>query len=221
MKSSSATWKRSVCLTVACLTQLTVLVYAEKVATNEDLEAFLKRKGGSVAKSNGKVANTDQGVPLQLDIKPAPIVESVSEVRCELGSAVLSGDLSKVQAMLDKGCDPNVRDEITGGNTPLCYAAFKGSDEIIRLLVSKGAEINTTDESAISALLLAVMGKHLSSVKLLLDAGANPDFVGGAPDGSTPLINATLGDGDIRIMQLLLEHNANPNLTNRINAFTA
>lgn len=54
-----------------------------------------------------------------------------------LMEATRKGDLAQVQDLLEKGADVNTRDEY--GWTPLTLAAEKGHLEIVKLLITHGA----------------------------------------------------------------------------------
>jgi ankyrin repeat protein len=56
----------------------------------------------------------------------------------ELFVAARNGDLIKVQTALEKGANPNAKDNI--GSTPLHIAAGEGDVEIVRLLLERGAD---------------------------------------------------------------------------------
>jgi len=60
------------------------------------------------------------------------------------------------------------------GSTPLQYAAFNGHDDLIELLLYKGANINHQETRyGITALHAAVAGGKLSTAKLLIGKGVN------------------------------------------------
>jgi hypothetical protein len=62
----------------------------------------------------------------------------------DLIEAVKEGDLDRVGAILDASDDlTNQRDE--SGATPLHYATLNGHFEIARLLVERGADVNSPD----------------------------------------------------------------------------
>jgi ankyrin repeat protein len=67
------------------------------------------------------------------------------------------------------------------GSTPIQQAADFGHTEIIRYLVSKGAQVNAKDNFGNSALLNALYENHTDAVKELLKAGADASVKG--PDG--------------------------------------
>ena len=59
-------------------------------------------------------------------------------------------------------------------NTPLHWAAFKGHQRIVWLLLQAGYAPNDVDEVGNTALHLAAANSHIASVRTLLDSGAVP-----------------------------------------------
>lgn len=68
--------------------------------------------------------------------------------------------------------DLNVADY--AGNTPLQIAAINGCEDIVKLLIDAGCNLDCVNYDKDTPLLDAVDNGHLSVVKLLLDAGVNP-----------------------------------------------
>lgn len=62
----------------------------------------------------------------------------------ELIKAVKSRDIKRVIELLERGANPNAKDEY--GWTPLHHAAKKGSVDIAKLLINKGANVNAKSE---------------------------------------------------------------------------
>ncbi|HEV2494341.1 MAG TPA: ankyrin repeat domain-containing protein [Terriglobia bacterium] len=59
-------------------------------------------------------------------------------------AAVRQGNLERVKALLEADCSlANQKDE--SGATPVHYAAFNGHRHVVRLLVERGADVNSTD----------------------------------------------------------------------------
>lgn len=79
------------------------------------------------------------------------------------------------EALLDRGADPNIRDEI--GRTPLMTAAKFGARDMLDLLLSRGADVRLADQRGRTALHWAATGEHsdVKVVKILLAAGAERD----------------------------------------------
>jgi ankyrin repeat protein len=80
--------------------------------------------------------------------------------------------------------DRGARAAISGGMTPLLYAARDGRLEEARLLVAAGADVKLADPNAIQPLLMSVLNDHLDVARFLLDHSANvngEDFWGRTP----------------------------------------
>jgi ankyrin repeat protein len=80
--------------------------------------------------------------------------------------------------------DRGIRAAITGGFTPLLYAARDGRPEAAKFLIDAKADVNLADPNGISPLLMAIENNHLDVARFLLDHGANinaSDFYGRTP----------------------------------------
>ena len=62
------------------------------------------------------------------------------------------------------------------------YAAQEGHEEILRLLLENGADVNAKDRSKKTALHMAADKGHVSTLKLLLKNGADINSVSSAFD---------------------------------------
>ncbi|XP_042893803.1 myotrophin-like isoform X2 [Penaeus chinensis] len=93
-----------------------------------------------------------------------------------------NGDLDQVKEAVEKGADVNLAIE---GRPPLCLASDYGQLDVIKYLLDKGANVDSTDKHGISALLAAIWEGHTQCVKVLLEAGASK--TGTAPDGTSYL----------------------------------
>ena len=132
-------------------------------------------------------------------------VNIINYEKSALCSAAFHGHKNIVNLLIERGADLNkiYLDGKTPGKTPLHHAADKGKIDIVCLLIDSGAK---------SPLVTAVRGGQISTVRLLLQAGDNPnkpDANGDTPH--TPLTMAVyLGNKDI--VQILLQGGAKPNL---------
>ena len=86
--------------------------------------------------------------------------------------AAYAGDVNLVKTIVKMGAKVDKR----LGWTPLMYAAANGYDEIVRYLISKGANVNTRNESGITALYMAARKPSREVVMTLLRAGAYRDL---------------------------------------------
>ena len=124
---------------------------------------------------------------------PAPIAE-------ELWAAARAGDTARVTAALDKGADVNVKTRY--GATALIFAADRGHIEVVKLLISRGADVNVQDTFyQIRAIDMAMMNNHVNVVTLLLERGSK---------GAAGLLPMAIQRGNVALVTALLE---SPELT--------
>lgn len=90
----------------------------------------------------------------------------------ELLLAARDGNVVHVIAALDAGADVNVKTE-TNGYTALIWAAARGHQETVRLLLEAGASVNLQTVDGQTALMRASDNGHLEAIQLLLDADAD------------------------------------------------
>jgi len=126
--------------------------------------------------------------------------------------AAAVGDTSRVAELLQTDQDLP-RAYAHDGFTALHLAAFFGHDEVVRLLLDRGADPNaeSRNEMHVQPLHSAVARGHQGAVELLLQHGANANAR--QPGGWTPLHAAAAGGYDI-IARLLLAYSAEPGATN-------
>ncbi len=91
------------------------------------------------------------------------------------------------------------------GWSPLIYAAWRGNAEVVKYLLDKGAEIDAVSPSGMSALMMASRSGHFDTVKLLLWEVANPNIK--SESGATALGLAQKG-GNTDIAALLKQAGA-------------
>ncbi|KAK3328728.1 ankyrin repeat-containing domain protein, partial [Apodospora peruviana] len=104
------------------------------------------------------------------------------------------------------------RDETTRSPTPLERAVSYGNVEIIRMLISHGADVNSTIGVS-TPLLVAVTSQgqeQLQAVQTLLDVQADPDQAIAGVWFCSPL-TAAIGMRNIDIVRLLLDNGAEVN----------
>lgn len=103
----------------------------------------------------------------------------------------------------------NVDEKNSRGETALYWACRENADTaIVSFLLENGADANVYIIERESCLFMSCRSNNFAVVKLLLEHGANPNFV--SPNsGLTPLHSACL-QGSLEMVQLLLLHKAFP-----------
>jgi hypothetical protein len=118
---------------------------------------------------------------------PSPIEEALLE-------AVRKGDLAGVRSALDGGAAVDAR--FRYDRTPLSFAADRGEDAIVRLLLERGADPNARDTFyKMSALDLALHKGHVGVARALIEKGAT---------GSEQALGAGVSQGNVELVKLAL-----------------
>lgn len=121
-----------------------------------------------------------------------------------LFDAIRARDLAAVQRALKAGASPNASEVLLtlpsvlendpGGrryyaDTALLIAVAKGSEPIVRLLLERGAEINSRSHDKVTPLMAAVIYEEVGIIRLLLSRGA--------------LVNLTDNNGDAPLDRII------------------
>lgn len=114
-------------------------------------------------------------------------------------AAVSQNQVECVRELIARGANVDLADH--AGWTPLIHAAYFGSgDEVLTLLLDRGAQVNAQNARGLTALYLASAAGHEPQVQLLLAHGADPAIA--TQSGYTPVRVAQLR-GLSRIVELL------------------
>ena len=101
-------------------------------------------------------------------LSQAPAAADLNET---LWEAARAGDVARIAAALDKGADVNAKARYNV--TALIFAATNGHVEAVRLLVSRGADINAQDTFyRARAVDMALSNGHTSAAIVLLESGS-------------------------------------------------
>ncbi|XP_043928765.1 M-phase phosphoprotein 8 [Protopterus annectens] len=122
-----------------------------------------------------------------------------------LREAVKNGDYLSVKIALNSKEEYNLDQEDSSGMTLVMLAAASGQDDILRLLIKKGAKLNARQKTGTTALIHAAEKNFLTTVAILLEAGAlvNAQQI----SGETALMKACKR-GNADIVRLMLEYGA-------------
>lgn len=104
--------------------------------------------------------------------------------------------------------EPQLIAERTGlGETPLHYLAVENQLDAVRLLIARGASVNTVNECHSTPLSDAASLGYEEMVALLLDSGADLRWSG----QNEPLLIGAVCHGSLQVVQRLLAAGASPN----------
>ena len=118
---------------------------------------------------NGKIYSEE--IKEQLIPKKTKVLNSEATYQNDkpVHEAAADGDISAVMKYLDSGIQLSSNYDIkkTYGGNPLFSAVFNGHNDIVKLLISKGADINSTDINGETPLDWAI-SKNLIETDILL-----------------------------------------------------
>jgi ankyrin repeat protein len=152
----------------------------------------------------GTVQNKDQ------EAKKKKSQKGLSDDEVLFIEGARKGDNETVKRFLDAGMDANLLDKRDDElSTVLMVAAMAGQTETAKILIAKGAAVNTKTKKGRTALTWASWRGMTDTVRTLLASGAE---INSRDDwGSTPLTYA-VSKGRIETVKVLLDAGADPNL---------
>ena len=121
-------------------------------------------------------------------------------------------DLGKVRLLVGRGADPNASSKL--GNTPLMVACGSPSGaSAVRELLANGADMRPPNKAGRTALRFAAAGGNVETVRLLIQVARELEQLENVIDDAGPTVAVAAGNGFHEIVELLLEHGADPNRT--------
>jgi ankyrin repeat protein len=122
----------------------------------------------------------------------------------EIHEAAKSGDLARVQALIDQVPGlAYVTDET--GRTPLHWACRGVHIDVVKYLIGRGADVNVRDNAGITPLHSVASRGHVEAVRILIEKRARLEAV--TSGGATPL-HLAAANGHMEIAALLAEKGA-------------
>ncbi|XP_032773105.1 M-phase phosphoprotein 8 [Rattus rattus] len=129
-----------------------------------------------------------------------------------LRDAVKNGDYIAVKVALNSNEEYNLDQEDSTGMTLVMLAAAGGQDDLLRLLITKGAKVNGRQKNGTTALIHAAEKNFLTTVAILLEAGAFVNVQ--QSNGETALMKACKR-GNSDIVRLVIECGADCNILSK------
>lgn len=114
-----------------------------------------------------------------------------------------------VKFLLEHGADPRLADD--HGDTPVTVAAVYGRTDVIKVLASGGADMQSADGDGARAVRDSVREHRHASLQALLDSGANPNW---EIDGMSVLFYSVFMN-DLKSVKLLVDFKADVNYVHR------
>lgn len=140
----------------------------EKPKPVEKSRSVVKPKAAERPVSEKPVENPP---PAPASIPRRPPAETVKYA--DFATAVSAGDRAAVSRMIKDGEDVNL---IKNNQVPLIIAVKNGDIEMVRLLLSRGADVNLTDSQGNTAMIYAKVRADAKMIELLKHAGAKNPF---------------------------------------------
>ena len=130
----------------------------------------------------------------------------------KLANAVVNKDLNMLDSLLNAGIDINVTEEDRGATVLLIACSFKDYENVVSILISRGADVNFKGKDGRTPLMWAA-GNSLETTKILLENGVDVKAKG--DDGMNAFIQSAFGilskKVDTEVKDLLLENGADVN----------
>ncbi|XP_061230480.1 M-phase phosphoprotein 8 isoform X2 [Neopsephotus bourkii] len=129
-----------------------------------------------------------------------------------LRDAVKSGDYMTVKMALSSNEEYNLDQEDPSGMTLVMLAAAGGHDDLLRVLIRKGAKVNGRQKNGTTALIHAAEKNFLTTVAILLEAGA---FVNTKQSSGETALMKACKRGNSDIVRLMIESGADCNILSK------
>ena len=121
-----------------------------------------------------------------------------------------------INVLLKANADPNITENTYGDISLHKAVSQECSKEVLQALIDHGANVNATNKRNETALTLACLFENEGAIILLVNASADPNIAVEAY-GYTCLHDAITGDWSKEVLQALIDHGANVNVTNKRN----
>ncbi|CCT75069.1 related to ankyrin [Fusarium fujikuroi IMI 58289] len=195
----------------------TPLSYAVEDKRESPVRLFLETEHEDISIEVGRAVDNEHEAIVRLLLESGADVDfSIIPGFTPLLRATRANNENIARLLLENGANP---DPLHSMSTPLLFAAARGYERIARLLLVTGrVQIDRPDRFGRTPLSHMAQHGHKTTVRILLDMGANPNtaakatFVGAQfYNGRTP-ISFAAEKGHQEIVELLIASGADPNL---------
>ena len=141
-----------------------------------------------------------------------------------LFKAIRNGKIEMVKEAIANGANVNTFN--INIISPLHYAVSSSHNDIVKLLISKGADVNfmadvsrnrrSSHSRGLSPLIVAIKVHNVEGVRMLLANDADINAKDGNTNGESPLFYS-LNNGNIEITKMLIDEGADFNMRNNKN----
>jgi uncharacterized protein len=152
-------------------------------------------------------AKTDNPKLVKLLVDLGTNVNTGDRGHSPLWFACRNGNREMTELLLNNGANLKL------SGTVLYIASLRGRTEIVRFLLDRGLDVNTTDSSGYTALMAACQERKSDVVQLLLERGADVNAV--TRDGGATALFYACDRDDVAAAKMLLEKGADPDLKPR------
>lgn len=111
-----------------------------------------------------------------------------------------SGGETKLEDILNKAVVEEEKDEFP----LLVYAARKNHIEIVKILLENKVDVNCVSSKNVSALIEACMNNNLVMSQLLMENGANPNYIFEGKKGKSHIMVHVAFTGNLQLMKLII-----------------
>lgn len=179
--------------------------------TSQDAEKILQRLDLNALKVKQKTemmlaAEQGNSTELKRTFSAGDRINAIAPEGTAFSLALKNGHASIARILLSAGSQwqPGFADE---NSSALIVAANQGFDSLVKLLIMRGAVLDHLDSEGYSALAKAAIKGHLTTLKILINAGAKVDI---QPLGRSVLMHV-VEDNNMLISQQLIAAGADVN----------
>jgi ankyrin repeat protein len=149
------------------------------------------------------------------------VSDNNDELEAELYAAIQYGDIKMLKELISKGVSLNPQGKLLAGQTPLIWAVNAKNFEIIKVLITNGADVNGKNVVGSTALIYSTRVGDPEIVKYLVDKGAKVNIKDSLL--VSPLMNTVSVENEteevsakeLEIVKFLIEKGANINELNK------